>query len=393
MANSNIPKGWAVTKLGAITNIATGKKDVNEGHEDGKYPFFTCSQKEYRINDPSFDTEAILVAGNAYFNVKYYKGKFDAYQRTYVIDGFKDNIGPYLYYVLSKDVVSLTTNNQGSAVKYIKLRDLTDFTVILPPSNERSKIIDILRMVDSVLVNTQAVIDQIQALKNGIIQELFTRGIPSRHKKFKMTDVGEIPDSWEVKPVKELISVCQYGLNKPLSTDPIGVPVLRMNNLGAGKIDVGDVKYAVLTKEEECEYLLEPGDVLFNRTNSRALVGKVAIYKERRKMSFASYLLRLKAKRGETDPRWLNYYFNTAETQNKLSHMATPGVSQSNINAQVMQSLRFKTPPIEEQKIMADLIDLMETRVEQEALVMDGYVQIKYAIMQILLTGKVRVKC
>lgn len=302
--------------------------------------------------------------------------------------------GAYLdHWILSPRFRSLVkAGTQGSVRNSLNFSALADFPLDLPPDEEQERIVAILDHVDLVINQTHAVIDQIQILKRGLIRELFTRGIPSRHKKFKKTEVGEMPDNWEVKTVKELVSICQYGLNKPLSSDMSGIPVLRMNNLEAGKIDAGDIKYAILTKEEEREYLLEPGDVLFNRTNSRALVGKVAIFKERRKMSFASYLLRLKAKRGETDPRWLNYYFNITDTQNKLSHMATPGVSQSNINAQAMQSLRFKTPPIEEQKIIADSIDLIETRITQEALVMDGYVELKHAIMQALLTGEVRVK-
>lgn len=269
---------------------------------------------------------------------------------------------------------------------------LADFAFDLPPDEEQSKIVVILDCIDFVAGKTQAIIDQTQILQKGLIQELFTRGILGRHKKFKKTELGEIPDNWEVKTVKELISVCQYGLNKPLSSEPCGIPVLRMNNVDEGKIDARDLKYASLTKGEEAEYLLEPGDILFNRTNSRALVGKVAIFQEKRRMSFASYLLRLKAKRGETDARWLNYYFNSGEIQNKLSHMATPGVSQSNINAQAMQSIRLRTPPKDEQGVMADLIDLMEERVQQEALVMDGYAQLKLALTQVFLTGKVRVK-
>jgi len=302
--------------------------------------------------------------------------------------------GAYLdHWILSPRFRSLVkAGTQGSVRNSLNFSALADFPFDLPPEEEQKKIVAILDCIDFAAGQTQVVIDQIQILKKGLIQELFKRGIPSRHKKFKKTEMGEIPDSWDVKTVKELISVCQYGLNKPLSSDSRGVPILRMNNLAEGKIDVKNIKYATLTKKEESEYLLEPGDVLFNRTNSRALVGKVARFKAKQKMSFASYLLRLKAKRGETDSRWLNYYFNTSEIQDKLSRMATPGVSQSNINAQAMQSIRLRTPPMEEQEIIADSIDLMEEKIQQETLVIDGYAQLKLAITQAFLTGEVRVK-
>jgi type I restriction enzyme S subunit len=71
--------------LGQITDISTGKLDVNASAEDGLYPFFTCAAKPYRINEYAFDAEAVLIAGNGDLNVKYYEGKFNAYQRTYIV--------------------------------------------------------------------------------------------------------------------------------------------------------------------------------------------------------------------------------------------------------------------------------------------------------------------
>ncbi|MBP9100921.1 MAG: restriction endonuclease subunit S [Nitrosomonas sp.] len=91
--------------LGNIADIKTGKLDVNAGAENGKYPFFTCASTPYKVNEYAFDTEAVLIAGNGDLNVKYYKGKFNAYQRTYVIQN-KDNDSlsmRYLYYFICKN--------------------------------------------------------------------------------------------------------------------------------------------------------------------------------------------------------------------------------------------------------------------------------------------------
>lgn len=81
---------WQTKRLGDLCDIKTGKKDVNEGNPDGKYPFFTCAREHTYSDEYSFDTEALLVAGNGDVgHVSYYKGKFEAYQRTYVLSGFK----------------------------------------------------------------------------------------------------------------------------------------------------------------------------------------------------------------------------------------------------------------------------------------------------------------
>ena len=84
-----------------LCEIQTGKLDVNQADDNGKYPFFTCAVKIYRINTAAFDTEAVLVAGNGFFNVKYYKGKFNAYQRTYVLSNIGID-GKYLYYYIDE---------------------------------------------------------------------------------------------------------------------------------------------------------------------------------------------------------------------------------------------------------------------------------------------------
>lgn len=75
-----------IKQLGELVNIRTGKLDANASDENGSYPFFTCSVTPLKINSYSYDTECVLVAGNGDLNVKYYNGKFDAYQRTYIID-------------------------------------------------------------------------------------------------------------------------------------------------------------------------------------------------------------------------------------------------------------------------------------------------------------------
>lgn len=95
-----IPQSWEVVRLGDSCRIRTGKKDVNEGNPNGKYPFFTCSRETHFSDEFSFDTEAILVAGNgAVGETKYYKGKFQAYQRTYVLDDFVLH-APFVFHFL-----------------------------------------------------------------------------------------------------------------------------------------------------------------------------------------------------------------------------------------------------------------------------------------------------
>ncbi len=131
--------GWDVTDLENLCTIATGKRDVNEGNPNGVYPFFTCAQGIYKIDEYEFDGKAILVAGNGFFNVKYFEGKFNAYQRTYVLQNFPIN-EKYLYWYINHSLDVITKDKRGSTVKYIRLGDLTGHPVNIPPLNEQKRI-------------------------------------------------------------------------------------------------------------------------------------------------------------------------------------------------------------------------------------------------------------
>ena len=126
-------------KLGELVKIRTGKLDANAASENGEYPFFTCSKEPLRISTYSYDCECILVAGNGDLNVKYYNGKFDAYQRTYIIKSNGDErlYLPYLYYFMTLYIQELRKISIGGVIKYIKLGNLTDVEISLPDIEEQ----------------------------------------------------------------------------------------------------------------------------------------------------------------------------------------------------------------------------------------------------------------
>jgi len=120
--------------LGELARIRTGKLDANAADEDGAYPFFTCAVKALRINTAAFECKATLVAGNGDLNVKYYEGKFNAYQRTYVIESLKENllVPRFLFAFLDLYVAQLRKQAIGGVIKYIKLPYLTDAVMQVP---------------------------------------------------------------------------------------------------------------------------------------------------------------------------------------------------------------------------------------------------------------------
>lgn len=162
-------------KIGDITKIKTGKLDANASSEDGEYPFFTCSKEPLRISTYSYDCECILVARNGDLNVKYYNGKFDAYQRTYIIEDNSDGrlFMPYLYYFMEGYVEELRKQAIGGVIKYIKLGNLTDAMIELPDVEIQKKIVNILSKTKGVLDSRRHQIDMLDNLIKARFIEMF----------------------------------------------------------------------------------------------------------------------------------------------------------------------------------------------------------------------------
>ena len=142
-----------MSRLGDFVNIKTGKLDANASSANGQYPFFTCSIEPLRIDAYSYDCECVLVAGNGDLNVKYYNGKFDAYQRTYIIESKNKDVlsVPYLYCFLDKYVEELRKQSIGGVIKYIKLGNLTEAQIPMYSIAEQNEVVANLNQVDTLI--------------------------------------------------------------------------------------------------------------------------------------------------------------------------------------------------------------------------------------------------
>lgn len=152
---------WESVALKDLCDIQTGKKDVNQGNPNGKYPFFTCAKDNTFIDTYTFDTEALLIAGNGDVgSVKYYNGKFDVYQRTYILHNFNKSMPKYLFYILGH-TLSKEMNKQklGNTMPYIKLGMLQAFEVPVPPIEEQKKIVEELDRYQRIIDGARMVID------------------------------------------------------------------------------------------------------------------------------------------------------------------------------------------------------------------------------------------
>ncbi len=168
--------------LGKLVNITTGKLDANAAVEDGKYPFFTCSRQIFAIDKFAFDCEAILLAGNnavGDFNVKHYQGKFNAYQRTYVITVNEENrvIYRYLYFQLVNSLKEFKSKSVGAGTKFLKLGMIKDLQISLPSVSQQKEIVSKLDALSTETKKLEAIyktkLNHLEELKKSILKKAF----------------------------------------------------------------------------------------------------------------------------------------------------------------------------------------------------------------------------
>ena len=177
-----IPKHWNITRLQnkLKNNIVTGKCDVNEEDYNGKYDFFTCSVNSKKINKYSFDTEALLVAGNGEVgHVQYFKGKFEAYQRTYVITGFYDYSPFFIKYLIESLLKEeLSRIKKGGVIEFIKLSNLTNFKIPSINKEEQIKIVNYLEektsKIEKAVNEVEKQINLLEEYKKTLINDVVT---------------------------------------------------------------------------------------------------------------------------------------------------------------------------------------------------------------------------
>lgn len=156
-------------KLENISKITTGKEDANHSTENGKYKFFTCSDEILSCDDFKFEGKSILVAGNGNFNVKYYDGKFNAYQRTYVIKN--DEIIGNLYYTLLFNTELFTKKANGSIIKFITINMLNNIDV--PKFNDETN--DVLNRILEQINSINSETDNLLELKSKLLPLLINQ--------------------------------------------------------------------------------------------------------------------------------------------------------------------------------------------------------------------------
>jgi type I restriction enzyme S subunit len=413
-----LPAGWVPTTLGEYTRIRTGKLDANAQVPGGQYPFFTCGDDVLSIDNFSFDTEAVLLAGNGDFNVKWYKGKFNAYQRTYVIEPICVD-GKFLYYQLKHLLPEVTKGNRGSTVRFIRIGDITGCECGLPPINEQIRLVlEIERQFSrldaavAALRRTQANLRRYRAAvlkaacegrlvpteaelakREGRTYEsasiLLERILAERRSRWEADQLGrfkalrkvpndnkwkskyeepiapdsalsKLPEGWLWATLSQVSWKASYGTSEKCDYDWPGPVVLRIPNVASGKIDLTDIKHAQKSHEFDETDAITPGDLLIVRTNgSRDLIGRSAVVQESFSTPhlYASYLIRYRLIGELSLLAWMRTIWDSPWNRAQIESLAATTAGQYNVSVGKLNGLPIPVPPADEMQRIATEID------------------------------------
>lgn len=328
-------------KIGELTKIKTGKLDANAASEDGQYPFFTCSKEPLKISTYSYDCECVLVAGNGDLNVKYYNGKFDAYQRTYIIEdnGSGKLYMPYLYYFMEGYIEELRKQAIGGVIKYIKLGNLTDALIELPSVEEQKEIVEILKTTKGILDKRSDEIGSLDDFIKARFVEMFGNPV--------LNDKG-----WEQRFLGEITTKIGSGATPKGGKEAYqeeGISLIRSMNVHNGQFEYKDLAHI---SEEQAAKLdnvtIEENDVLLNITGAsvaRSCVVPSEILPARVNQHVC--IIRCKAC---IIPEFLNKLLIDDNYQDLLWNIAESGATREAITKQQVEDLQIIMPSIELQK-------------------------------------------
>lgn len=247
----------------------------------------------------------------------------------------------FVWYALRAKLLELLSRRVGGAQPNISQQIIRNTFVSLPPLSEQHRIVELL--------------DQADALrkKRALADERAARILPALFIKM-FGDPATNPMEWERNQLETVINETQYGTSVKANTEGNGVVVLRMNNIDtAGYLNLRDLKYIVLQDEELHRQRLEAGDILFNRTNSKELVGKTGLWHETMEAVAASYLIRVRVNRKRVLPEFVWAYMNTPFMKQMLFDKARRAIGMANINATELRSFPIIIPDIEVQRSFA----------------------------------------
>jgi type I restriction enzyme S subunit len=412
---------FAATPLASIAHIEMGQSPdsstVKEG-DHGGVPFLQ-GNAEFGVTHPAprFSCTAPMKmcrAGDILMSVRAPVGAMNIADRDYCIGrglaavrvtGMSPTLAAHMVSVAAP---ALRRVAQGTTFEAISKTDLASLVVMAPPEADREPLGRVLDTLDTTIRQTEAIIEKLKQVKQGLLHDLLTRGIDANGELrppqsqaphlYKDSPLGWIPREWDICGVLDIAPTDrQCILTGPFGAQlgqgdfvAEGVPVLRIGNVQAGFIDWSDLQFVSHAKAGRLErFSVLPGDLLFARQG--ATTGRNALADERADGALINYhIIRVAVDRDRCEPVYLHALFNSHQSKGQVDQEKGRGTREG-INSKQIASLRFALPQIAEQRMLVAHMAALQVTMDQESLFVAKLRLKKQGLMDDLLTGRVRV--
>lgn len=419
-----VPEGWSTARLGEVTEVLLSNVDKKsvEGESDVllcnymdvyRNPTITKSIAFMEATAPPAQIAKFSLRAGDVMITKDSEDPTDIAVPSCVMEDFESPVlcgyhlallrprhihGPFLAWALR----SWGVNNQfvrraNGATRFGITSGVISSTVLpLPPLPEQRKIAAILSSVDEAIAATEAVIAQTRRVKEGLLQDLLTRGIGRGgrpHTRFKQTEIGEIPESWEVRRLGEEADV-RSGIAKNSKrelTDPVSIPYLRVANVQDGYLDLEEIKSITIERRDVARYALKPGDVLMNEGGDIDKLGRGDVWQGQiTPCVHQNHVFSVRCGR-RLLPRYLSFLAESSLGKSYFLRTGKQTTNLASINKTQLRNFPLPLPGLDEQEAIVTRINAVRGEVDASVAQCTQLRQLKQGLLQDLLTGTVRV--
>lgn len=405
---SKIPAHWEVKKLAWLTDCLDGRRiplnAEERGRMQGEFPYWGANSIVDHVDRWLFDEELVLLGedGAPFFDrlkpVAFrVSGKIWVNNHAHVLRPIRTIDGSFLAFALN--CVDYSLFIEGTTRDKLTQGDMMSIPIQCPHIPEQRIISAFLdretAKIDALIAKKERLIELLQEKRTALITQAVTKGLDPNvpMKDSGIEWLGKIPAHWEVLPLKHLLSRYDYGLSENLA-DLGDVRVLTMANIQDGEINLTGSGCLEWVPDE---FLLDHNDLLFNRTNSRELVGKVGLFRGSRNdnVSFASYLVRMRTRKG-VSPQFLDYLLNSAVLLALARSMALLSINQANLNPTKYTKITIPLPTEKEQQSISSLLkgesQKLEVLTAKIRKALDRLKEYRTTLISAAVTGKIDVR-
>ena len=390
MHKLSFPEHWEVMPLENVVNIFDKQRiPLNEAHRQqmqGGYPYCGANGVVDYVNDYIFDGEHILLAEDggywsSFENSTYLmNGKFWVNNHAHVLQA-KQNLSHNYFLMCQLNYLDIKPFITGTTRGKLNQGMMKQVPLALPPLPEQRAIAHVLQTIQESKLTRQREIALERERKAALMDYLFSHGTKGELRK--QTEIGEIPENWEVVSLGNCCYKPEYGYTESANDSPVGPKFLRITDIQNDMVNWEKVPYCVCSEETKEKYLLKTGDIVIARIG--ATTGKAYIIDNCPEVVFASYLIRLRAK-DNLLPTFLAQYFRTNNYWRQIDQ-SKGGRLKGGVNIPILTRV-LPFPPFSEQQEIAETLQACDTKIaalEQETVRLD---ELFHVMLDELMTGQ-----